>query len=79
MRVRPRQHSSWLFPVMVVAATCVVAFGVLGLAVVTGHARGKQGSPASADSLVTAEAAKGTATMGNAEAATPLSPGVSRN
>jgi hypothetical protein len=52
MRIRPRQHSSWLFPAMVVAAASVVAFGALGAAVVTGHLGVEPGD----DALVTAEA-----------------------
>jgi hypothetical protein len=30
-----RQH--WLFPMMVVAATSVIAFGAVGIAAITGH------------------------------------------
>ena len=55
MRVRPRQHGSWLFPLMVVTAASVVVFGALGLAMVTGYLRGKPAS-GNGDNLVTAEA-----------------------
>ena len=56
MRVRPRQQGSWLFPVMVVAAASVVAFGCLGLAIVTGHLRVAPPGKGDGDALVTAEA-----------------------
>lgn len=58
MRVRPRQNGSWLFPVMVVAAAMAMAFGALGLALVTGHLRdGGTTPPADQDgALVTAQA-----------------------
>jgi hypothetical protein len=57
MRGRPRPHGSWLFPVMVIAAASVVAFGAYGLVVVTGHLRGGgAGSTPRDGGLVTAEA-----------------------
>jgi hypothetical protein len=58
MRGRPRQQGSWLFPVMVIAAASVVAFGAYGVAVVTGHLRGGGAGTAPRDGggLVTAEA-----------------------
>jgi hypothetical protein len=80
MRVRPQQQGSWLFPLMVVAATCVVAFGALGVAVVTGHLRGKP-SPGTGDNLVTAEAngpAKGAVT-GKVDSAAGLAAPIGHN
>lgn len=77
MRVRPQQHGSWLFPVMVVAAASVVAFGALGLAVVTGHLRGK---PATEPALVTAEAGTSKASApGNVDGTAGLAGSMGQN
>jgi hypothetical protein len=36
-RNRVELRSSWLFPMMVVAAASVIAFGCIGIAAITGH------------------------------------------
>jgi hypothetical protein len=79
MRIRPRQHGSWLFPVMVVAAASAIALGCLGLAFVTGHLRTAPGQPPAGDALVTA-AGPATAKAGGVAAETAtLAGGVGRN
>jgi hypothetical protein len=79
MRVRRQQHGSWLFPLMVVTAATVVAFGALGLAMVTGHLRGKPAS-GGGDNLVTAEAnGPVKAATGKAEGAAGLTATVEHN
>jgi hypothetical protein len=79
MRMRPRQHGSWLFPVMVVAAASAIAFGCLGLAIVTGHLRTVPGQPPAGDALVTA-AGPATAKAGGATAdSATLAGAVGRN
>jgi hypothetical protein len=52
-----QRRQQWLFPMMVVAATSVIAFGAVGIAAITGHPVAPQvGSTAAAPSpLLTAD------------------------
>ena len=58
-----QRRQGWLFPIMVVAATSVIAFGAVGIAAITGHLVISPEAPAPLDQtagsrnpLVTADA-----------------------